>query len=221
MQWLQIALIFFENGIFFHLQPTSGWEGVNWTMGKFRHIFLGLVGGVKPRKLIENGPGSMQCILCTCRTRKSKNYFLKIIFSMKFSWIDSSTSYYGPVSTMTTKFFENSKINFTIQQINQLNYNFLSMDLSTSAHAMTSLLSFWKHDADTMSALLSSPSSNHLPFQCTIVARWSRVHSQRRNNICEHCAYQHGGVAGVLADTQRAGFKGQRPFTTSNILCSP
>ena len=45
---------------------------------------LGLVGGVKPRKLIENGPGSMQCILCTCRTRKSKNYFLKIIFSMKF-----------------------------------------------------------------------------------------------------------------------------------------
>ena len=119
---------------------------------------------------------------------------------------------------MTTKFFENSKINFTIQQINQLNYNFLSMDLSTSAHAMTSLLSFWKHDADTMSALLSSPSSNHLPFQCTIVARWSRVHSQRRNNICEHCAYQHGGVAGVLADTQRAGFKGQRPFTTSNIL---
>ena len=47
-----------------------------------------------------------------------------------------------PVSTMTTKFFENSKINFTIQQINQLNYNFLSMDLSTSAHAMTSLLSF-------------------------------------------------------------------------------
>ena len=69
-----------------------------------------------------------------------------------------------PVSTMTTKFFENSKINFTIQQINQLNYNFLSMDLSTSAHAMTSLLSFWKHGADTMSALLSSPSSNHLPL---------------------------------------------------------
>ena len=102
---------------------------------------LGLVGGVKPRKLIENGPGSMQCILCTCRTRKSKNYFLKIIFSMRFSSIDSSTSYYGPVSTMTTTFFENSKINFTIQQINQLNYNFLSMDLSTSAHAMTSLLS--------------------------------------------------------------------------------
>ena len=53
---------------------------------------------------------------------------------MKFSSIDSSTSYYGPVSTMTTTFFENSKINFTILQIKQLNYNCLSMDLSTSAH---------------------------------------------------------------------------------------
>ena len=33
---------------------------------------------MKPRKLIENCPGSMQCILCTCRTRKSKNYFLRL-----------------------------------------------------------------------------------------------------------------------------------------------
>ena len=119
-----------------------------------------------------------------------------------------------PVSTMTTKFFENSKINFTIQQINQLNYNFLSMDLSTSAHAMTSLLSSWKHGADTMSALLSSPSSNHLPLSRDEV---ESIHNDE-TIVGEHCAYQHGGVASVLADTQRAGFKGQRPFTTSNIL---
>jgi hypothetical protein len=50
---------------------------------------LGLVGGVKPRKLIENCPGSMQCILCTCRTTTSRKKILKIIFSNKFSPIDS------------------------------------------------------------------------------------------------------------------------------------
>ena len=172
---------------------------------------------MKPRKLIENCPGSTPRILCTCRTRKSKNYFLKIIFSMRFSSIDSSTSYYGPVSTMTTKFFENSKINFTIQQINQLNYNFLSMDLSTSAHAMTSLLSFWKHGADTMSALLSSPSSNHLPLSRDEV---ESIHNDETTFV--NTVRTSTEVLRASSQTPRGqGLRDSVPLPPQTSFCSP
>ena len=87
LYWSHLEIHFHFNSTLRQRDPRI-WNNILISLLKIKHFHSNLVGGVNPRQLIENCPGSMQCILCTCRTTTSKknseNYFFQQILTNRF-----------------------------------------------------------------------------------------------------------------------------------------